>query len=59
MFMEYRMRAFQGVFHANPVYAQWYGWGEMQQSLTELKEMAAELRKKIGPAKKVTSRKSK
>ena len=53
MFMEYRMRAFQGVFHANPVYAQWYGWGEMQQSLTEIKEMAAELRRKAGPAKKV------
>jgi len=57
MFMEYRMRAFQGVFHASPVYAQWYGWGEMQQSLTELKEMAAELRKKAPLAKKALPRK--
>jgi hydroxylamine dehydrogenase len=59
MFMEYRMRAFQGVFHASPVYAQWYGWGEMQQSLTELKEMATALRRKEGPAKKASLRKPK
>ena len=56
MFMEYRMRAFQGVFHASPVYAQWYGWGEMQQSLTELKEKAAELRRRAQPAKKNQSK---
>jgi hypothetical protein len=59
MFMEYRMRAFQGVFHASPVYAQWYGWGEMQQSLTELKEMAAELRRRAHPEKKALPRKPK
>lgn len=44
MFMEYRMRAFQGTFHNNPDYALWYGWSEMQQTLTEIKEMAEELR---------------
>jgi len=45
MFLEHRMRAFQGAFHANPDYAFWYGWSEMQQDLTEIKTMAEELRK--------------
>ncbi len=44
MHLEHRMRAFQGTFHANPDYALWYGWSEMQRSLTEIKEMAADLR---------------
>mgnify|MGYP002260438942 CR=1 FL=1 len=44
MFLEHRMRAFQGTFHANPDYALWYGWSEMQRDLTEIKEKAAELR---------------
>ncbi len=39
MFQEYRMRAFQGVFHANPDYALWYGWSKMKQTLTEMKDM--------------------
>ena len=46
MFLEHRMRAFQGTFHANPDYALWYGWSEMQRDLTEIKSIAAELRKK-------------
>ena len=46
MHLEHRMRAFQGTFHANPDYALWYGWSEMQRSLTEIKEMAADLRAK-------------
>jgi len=46
MFLEHRMRAFQGSFHANPDYALWYGWSEMQRDLTEIKAIAAELRKK-------------
>lgn len=45
MFLEHRMRTFQGTFHANPDYALWYGWSEMQRDLTEIKEMAKELRK--------------
>ncbi len=45
MFLEHRMRAFQGSFHANPDYALWYGWSEMQRDLSEIKERAAELRK--------------
>ena len=46
MFLEHRMRAFQGTFHANPDYALWYGWSKMQRDLTEIKEMAAEMREK-------------
>jgi cytochrome c553 len=44
MHLEHRMRAFQGTFHANPDYALWYGWSEMQRDLTEIKELAEELR---------------
>ena len=46
MHLKHRMRAFQGVFHANPDYSLWYGWSEMQRDLTEIKTLAAELRKK-------------
>ena len=41
-----RMRAFQGTFHANPDFAFWYGWSELQKDLTEIKEKAAEMREK-------------
>lgn len=44
MFLEHRMRTFQGTFHANPDYALWYGWSEMQQDLTEINTMAKDLR---------------
>jgi hypothetical protein len=44
MFLEHRMRTFQGTFHANPDYALWYGWSEMQMDLTEIKAMAEEMR---------------
>lgn len=46
MFLKHRMRAFQGVFHANPDYALWYGWSEMQRDLTEIRTMAAEMRER-------------
>jgi hypothetical protein len=46
MFLEHRMRTFQGAFHANPDYSFWYGWSEMQRDLTEIKEKAAEIREK-------------
>ena len=45
MFLKHRMRAFQGVFHANPDYALWYGWSELRQDLTEIQTIAEELRK--------------
>ncbi len=46
MFLEHRMRTFQGTFHGNPDYALWYGWSEMQRDLTEIKEIARTLREK-------------
>jgi hydroxylamine dehydrogenase len=49
MFLEHRMRMFQGTFHANPDYALWYGWSEMRRDLSEIKMMAAEMRKKESP----------
>ncbi|MCX8106402.1 MAG: cytochrome C [Ignavibacterium album] len=45
MFLEHRMRTFQGTFHANPDYALWYGWSEMQRSLSEIKELAEQMRR--------------
>jgi hypothetical protein len=45
MFLEHRMRSFQGTFHANPDYALWYGWSEMRRSLKKVEAMAAEMRK--------------
>lgn len=45
MYLEHRMRTFQGTFHANPDYALWYGWSEMQRSLSEIKELAQQMRK--------------
>ena len=45
MYLEHRMRAFQGTFHANPDYALWYGWSEMQRDLTEIKSLAEDLRR--------------
>ena len=44
MFLEHRMRAFQGTFHANPDYALWYGWSEMRRDVTDIAHMASELR---------------
>ncbi|RCK77690.1 MAG: Hydroxylamine oxidoreductase [Ignavibacteriae bacterium] len=52
MFLEHRMRTFQGTFHANPDYALWYGWSEMQRDLTEIKTIAKELREKHRAHKK-------
>ena len=45
MYLKHRMRTFQGAFHANPDYALWYGWSEMQRDITEIKTTAEELRK--------------
>lgn len=43
MFLEHRMRTFQGAFHNNPDYSLWYGWSEMVKDLTEIRERAEEL----------------
>lgn len=45
MFLEHRMRTFQGAFHANPDYMHWYGWAEMKRDLAEIREEAGKLRK--------------
>jgi hypothetical protein len=44
MFLEHRMRTFQGSFHNNPDYALWYGWSEMQRDLMEIRALAKEMR---------------
>jgi len=44
MFMKHRMRTYQGVFHANPDYAYWYGWAPMTKDLDEVKKIAEDLR---------------
>jgi hypothetical protein len=44
MFLEHRQRTFQGAFHMNPDYLNWYGWAEMKNSLTRIKDEAASLR---------------
>ena len=48
MFLEHRMRAFQGAFHGSPDYALWYGWSAMEQDLTDINSMAAQLRREKG-----------
>ena len=45
MFLEHRMRTFQGAFHMNPEYSFWYGWSEMVRDLSEIKELAADMRR--------------
>jgi cytochrome c553 len=44
MFLEYRMRAFQGAFHMNPDYMHWYGWAPMKETLQKIKDEASKLR---------------
>jgi hypothetical protein len=50
MYLEHRMRTFQGTFHGSPDYAMWYGWSEMQRDLTEIKELAENMRQKPSKA---------
>lgn len=44
MFMEYRMRTFQGAFHMNPDYSFWYGWAPLKESLIRIKYEAEKLK---------------
>ncbi len=48
MFLEHRMRSFQGAFHMNPDYQHWYGWAEMKRDLAEIRHEAEELRASHG-----------
>jgi len=52
MFMEYRMRAFEGAFHMNPDYMHWYGWAPMKETLQKIKDEAAKLRAEKATAEK-------
>jgi len=40
MFLEHRMRAFQGAFHMNPDYVTWYGLAELNKDLVEIRHEA-------------------
>jgi hydroxylamine dehydrogenase len=44
MFLEYRMRTFEGAFHMNPDYMHWYGWAPMKETLQKIKDEAAKMR---------------
>ncbi len=43
MFLEHRMRAFQGAFHMNPDYVTWYGLAELNKDLVEIKSEAKQM----------------
>ena len=45
MFLEYRNRTFQGMFHMNPDYSFWYGFSKMQMTLTKIRSLAEEMRR--------------
>lgn len=51
MFLEYRMRTFQGAFHMNPDYMHWYGWAPMKETLQKIKDEAEKLRSEKKSAK--------
>ncbi|MBN2410591.1 cytochrome c3 family protein [candidate division KSB1 bacterium] len=44
MFMDHRMKMFQGAFHMNADYSFWYGFAKMKKDLVEIKELAAQMR---------------
>ncbi len=44
MFMDHRMKTFQGAFHMNYDYATWYGFAKMNKDVVELRELAREMR---------------
>jgi len=44
MYMKHRMRTYQAFFHVNPDYAYWYGWAAMTKDLTEIKDLARQMR---------------
>lgn len=46
MFMDHRMKTFQGAFHMNYDYSTWYGYAKMKKDLTEIKDLARDMRHK-------------
>lgn len=51
MFMDHRMKTFQGAFHLNYDYSTWYGYAKMKKDLVDIRETAEKMRrdKKIRP----------
>ncbi len=45
MFMDHRMKTYQGAFHINPDYTTWYGYAKLKKDLVEIKELAENMRK--------------
>jgi hypothetical protein len=50
MFLEHRMRAFQGAFHADPDQANWVGWSEMARDLVDIRHEADRMRRERAAA---------
>jgi len=44
MFIEYRMRTFEGAFHNNPDYMHWYGWAPLKETAARIRDEARKLR---------------
>ncbi|MBW2040184.1 MAG: cytochrome C [Deltaproteobacteria bacterium] len=44
MFMDHRMKTFQGAFHINYDYSTWYGFAKMKKDLVEIRELAEKMR---------------
>ncbi len=44
MFMDHRMKSFQGGFHINPDYATWYGYANLKKDVVEIKDLAKKMR---------------
>ncbi len=44
MFMDHRMKTFQGAFHINYDYSTWYGYAKMKKDLVEIRELAGQMR---------------
>lgn len=51
MFMDHRMKTYQGAFHLNYDYSTWYGFGKLKKDLIEIRELAEEMRNKSGMKK--------
>ncbi len=45
MFMDHRMKTFQGAFHLNYDYSTWYGYAKLKKDLTEIRESAEKMRR--------------
>ena len=52
VYLDHHMRTFQGTLHANPDYALWSGWSDMQRDLTEIETFAGDWRDRAKEAAK-------